>query len=408
MCFDKKIGIVFGYLAGVLLSTCQVFASEDVVKQCLTASFYPVADDLINNCDVALRAPNLSEMTLADINLHMGSGMLYSHRYDLALGYFKSAIKQNSQLVEAYIGLGMAQYKKGHYLDSVDSLGNALAIDPNNLKAQFELSLHKYDVDRNCEVATTQFQQILEKDPDYYLARYNLAEFYKCSHQSETLGLEETEKLLEVGFEKLSLVPMLSRNGLRDFDLFTRLQIRHAETLANLGKYDLAMRDYDGALSHFPQSDYILVLRANLKVKSNNTFESALEDYEKALLISPNNVDALVGKVRTFGYLKRYSELIKFANYVIQKTPPFETEGWVYYWRGFALKKSGNKSAALQDVKKTILVGTENIQKAIYNSLIQHGYLHADFSWMTKNPPNLSSKEFVNALEACMVDPECY
>ena len=408
MCLGKRTGMVAGFLVSALLSTCPVFANEDVVKKCLTASIYPDADDLIYSCDVALKTPNLSEMTLANLNLHMGSGMLYSHRYDLSLSYFRSAIGQNPQLVQAYIELGIAQFELGRYLDSVDSLGNALAIDPNNLQAQFALTLHKYSYDGNCEAAVQRFKRILEKDPNYYLVRYNLAEFYKCSRQSETLGLMETEKLLSVGYEKLSIIPMVSRKWPLNFDLYTKLQVRHAQILANLEKYDLAIKDYDEALTRFPKSDYLYVARADQKTRIDRASGSALEDYEKALAIFPKNGGAASGKIRILDTTKRYNELVKFANHVIESKPTTETKSWIYYWRGLALKKLGNTNDALKDYKKTILNGSELITTPLYNSLIQHGYLKADFSWVSKKPPDLYSKEFANALEACVIDPECY
>jgi tetratricopeptide (TPR) repeat protein len=64
--------------------------------------------------------------------MEMGNKALAGEKYDLAIEYFQSAIDDNPDCWQAYVGLGNCYYYKKKLQDSLKAYEKALKINPDN------------------------------------------------------------------------------------------------------------------------------------------------------------------------------------------------------------------------------------------------------------------------------------
>jgi len=88
-----------------------------------------------------------------------------------------------------------------------------------------------------------------------------------------------------------------------------------------------------------------------------NKLEEALECYNKALEIDPNDLFTLVGKGRVLNELKKYEEAIKCYDKLIELQPE-KASPWVF--KGDTLLESGMTEEALECFDRALEIDPEN------------------------------------------------
>ena len=92
------------------------------------------------------------------------------------------------------------------------------------------------------------------------------------------------------------------------------------QTYAKLGKYNLALKNYDIIIQHAPPSADFLFERGLIKLLSGQS-ESALKDFSNCILINPNYASAYSSRAEIFtrnGLYTKALEEINILNFLYQ------------------------------------------------------------------------------------------
>ncbi len=238
--------------------------------------------------------------------------------------------------------------------------------------------------------------------------QFDLAELYGFVDRDRNRHVAELSKLIDLGRDKMTLVPWRSRRGVHDFDFYTALRNARAEAYSQAGSYDLAIKDYDDGLIYFPKSAYLFSARGDVKLHSRINFSGALDDYDEALSLSPKYLQPKLGKLGALESLGKFDEVISLATEMLDPLFPTGKEGAIYQARARSYRKLGKTKLAFQDFKTVFDIGSEFDRNKVYNFIIQGGYLQKPYTWEKGEVPDFQSKVVTNGLEACVVDPECH
>ncbi len=165
-----------------------------------------------------------------------------------AITNFQKTIEVDQDFFDAQYQLGLLYLGKKNSL-AVDYFNNALNIDPNSIEAKYYLGIY-YQETGDYEKAINIYQSILEKNPDYVFATYN------------------------IGFINL----------------------------VYLENYDEAIEFFTKAIGQHP--DYIdAIYNRGLSYEMKKDAMSSKRDYEKVLELRPNYQKAVDGLNRVDEYL---------------------------------------------------------------------------------------------------------
>lgn len=115
---------------------------------------------------------------------YMLRGVILMENGDTTRGIrnFQKAIDVNQGYLEAYIQLGTIFALKKNDL-AIDYFNNALNIDPENIDVNYYLAMY-YQESGRYENAIQLYNFILDRQPDFYIALYNIA-YIKLVYQNE-------------------------------------------------------------------------------------------------------------------------------------------------------------------------------------------------------------------------------
>jgi tetratricopeptide (TPR) repeat protein len=105
-----------------------------------------------------------------------GYGFMEKGDTSSAISDFKAAADQNQQYYDAYLQLGIVYSAKRNAL-AVDYLNTAIKIRPGIIQPYYQLALF-YQENDQIEQAVSTYQTILDKEPDFIYALYNLGYIY--------------------------------------------------------------------------------------------------------------------------------------------------------------------------------------------------------------------------------------
>jgi tetratricopeptide (TPR) repeat protein len=105
-----------------------------------------------------------------------------------------------------------------------------------------------------------------------------------------------------------------------------------------LEEYDKAIEDFNKAIELSPESDKLLIDRAQLYTKTGD-FTSAIADYEKAISLAPDNSWAYSGAAYAIALNDGdLDKALEYINKALELTPDVkskrDTQGFVYYKLG--------------------------------------------------------------------------
>lgn len=121
------------------------------------------------------------------------------------------------------------------------------------------------------------------------------------------------------------------------------------------GYYDLAnyyaeKNEYDKAIANFSTAikvgtDYKTYINRGLAYSKMKNYQAALEDFDKALQMNPNQVEGYVDRGGVYSDMKRYDEALADVNIAIAKKPSYEA----YFLRGYIYKSTRQYDLAIAD-----------------------------------------------------------
>jgi dolichyl-phosphate-mannose-protein mannosyltransferase len=126
----------------------------------------------------------------------------------------------------------------------------------------------------------------------------------------------------------------------------SQLHIGRGEDWAAAGSYDQAVVEYNKAIDINPDSIQALFFRAIAYLRLKK-YELAIDDCDKVLSSSPNYAEVYYVRASAYTELEQYNAAIADCNKAIQIRPGF---GLAYFARGRALIRSGQKELGYEDI----------------------------------------------------------
>jgi tetratricopeptide (TPR) repeat protein len=114
---------------------------------------------------------------------------------------------------------------------------------------------------------------------------------------------------------------------------------RRAVALDASGQTDKAMEDYSAAIKADPKSSLAFLGRGVLLAVRKRAYDRAVEDFDKVLVIEPDNVEALVSRGDAFGQLGDPALALNEYNAALRIDP---NRALSLYGRGLARIRTGD------------------------------------------------------------------
>ena len=223
----------------------------------------------------------------AHIHAALGSAYTNLHKYDKALDSYKTANKLNPSDAMILHQLANIYGKRGKSQEAILHQEKAIAISPNMASAYYQLGL-LYTQENRLEDAIISYEIAYEKDSELIQALYNLAQVHRRNGNNE--AARKQMQLFEK--RKAEVKPIQELRGAMQR---THEQSERARILANIGRLYLQSQNY----------------------------ERAVHEYDKALALNSQVVEAYNGIGMAFVMLERYSDAIAAQNKALTIKPDF-------------------------------------------------------------------------------------
>lgn len=404
---------VFAGLLGAAALGCAVspgFAETDLkLAACMESNAYLDREQTIEACMPALGQKNLEDKEKAAVNSQLGEAFYFLFDPGEAVVYLNQAISLNPSDPQAYRRRGWAQLQLQNFSKAVDDFTQFIALAPDDPDAQFAMAYLRSESGISCAESAADFEHILKNHPDHYITRMNLAGVYKCAdNDNPTRAIAEYERILGAGRNAIADTKYYSRMGRKGTDFYAFVTSLDAEALRMAGRYGEAQRAFSWVVETYPEDVPAHSGRALVRNQLHDA-QGALEDADFVLARRPQHPDAQSAKVEALAQLHRDDDTIAFANGVLASGVRSMTTSDFNFWRGVAYHRKGDAKSAFADFKVAAAEGRWVWQ--LHTQIVQSGYLSgpvAERHFDDGGPPvDGRSKEFVNALEACSIDPEC-
>ena len=126
---------------------------------------------------------------------------------------------------------------------------------------------------------------------------------------------------------------------------------RRAVALDASGQTDKAMEDYSAAIKADPKSSLAFLGRGVLLAVRKRAYDRAVEDFDKVLVIEPDNVEALVSRGDAFAQLGDHGRAMADLNSAVALAPGKPT---VLLARGQVESRRGNLAGAARDYEAAL------------------------------------------------------
>jgi tetratricopeptide (TPR) repeat protein len=228
--------------------------------------------------------------------------------------------------------LGLIEYKKSNPKQAIAYFNEAVKLESNEPDFYVNRGLAKEML--NDSTAFIEYEIALRLHPDHTLAKHNLDALK--AKQLRSMSVEERlSKTIEA--DSTMLYPYLER----------------AQQRFDAKYYAGALDDYNQAAELSPDNPEILFARGLTKEKLKN-YEGAFSDYTKAIELKENFIKAWLSRGNVLLKLERYSDAIEDYNVALIYQPDYAL---AYYNRGMAKVKLKKNPEACADFKKSEELG---------------------------------------------------
>lgn len=165
---------------------------------------------------------------------------------------------------------------------------------------------------------------------------------------------------------------------------------RRAVAFDAIGRTDNALEDYGAAIAADPKAALAFLGRGVLLAVRKRAYDRAIEDFDKVLVLQPDNLDALIARGDSFSNLGDAGRAATDLNRAVALAPEFAP---AYLVRGLAEARRGNTARAKLDYWHTLKLDPRNV-----DALVNLGALDAQEGRLTAAISNLDA--------AIAIDPQ--
>ena len=324
-----------------LQSTPQLLSIRDQMAQTILLHAYFLIQSG-ETTDAVFYLRKAMTLNTRDATLHcfLGMALLASKQrrdWQDALTEFRIASRLDSQLAEAYIGLGIAQAKLDNLKGAIHSYRTALDFNSNRIAARYNLAMTLYRQGQLQE-AIEEYRAVLELDPGF-------AEGYV------SLGFA----LLQAG-EIAGAIQAFNSALTQEEVSLAEAHCGRGAAQAAQGNLTEAIKSYRRALDLYPllgaaHAGIGLVYLKQAQLESKGETEAAKEKFEQALRIDTHVPDAHFG----LGEIERLqgsrTAAIQHYKTSLQGNRSF-TEA--HFRLGLVLGEEGNRDEAIRELQFTL------------------------------------------------------
>jgi len=219
----------------------------------------------------------------ADEWLEVGTDYFENGNYEKAIRFFKKALDMDEENKDAWVMYGIALVETQEYQDAMDCFDRATDIDPDNTKAWYNKAelLVRF---KKFKDALLCYDEVLDIDPDDEDAYYRREEIEEELNRKEELKYSKVVPLDDKKPEARS-----SDYGLEVF----------------------RMADYTEDGRVVPDTEWV---DRGAKFVMDNDYHRALECFNKALEVNPDNIEALFAMGNSLVKLHQADQAIKYYN----------------------------------------------------------------------------------------------
>lgn len=296
-----------------------------------------------------------------------------------AIEEFNNAISLDSKYAAAYNNRGVAQYILKDYVSAESSLKKAVQLDPEssiyygNLAWVYFARGDLKRADRAVRDArvldyTDPFPYFISGNVAFHKEQYQLAYY---SYQSGFGQLAETNQWYYVGVSKFSEV--LNRRGADVVDSYYKSvssDVQYRGTWDRTTVVEYKIKRYEQSLSAeydkilLIEPDYATIwMQFGYSAIQLGKYPEALNAYNEALKLDPQNIEARIGYAHVVGKGGDYIQAMEILDDILGVHPD---NAWGYYSRGEVQLAYGKYDEAKSDLTKAIQTGYS--KPAVYSS----------------------------------------
>lgn len=280
-----------------------------------------------------------------------GNELLSQDQYAKALVHYRKALRLDPKLFWAHIGEGACQVGLSRNIDARGSYTAAIAIWPEVAFAYYNRGLVSLQLG-DADAAMEDLNKAAEITPEYPELYWQRARAYQMKNHPAD-GLRDLEEALRLGVAETKILFLRS-------DLHTQA----GDTIS-------AKIDLDAALGQEPTEAVDWVIRARARFSTDLT--SALADLNRALILEPTSIHALLNKVYVLKQLEKFDECMTTLNRLVELAPE---NALALAGRGMLHARLQNWDAAKADGKEALVqdAGFQVVYQvaAIYARLSEH------------------------------------
>jgi tetratricopeptide (TPR) repeat protein len=378
-------------------------ANAPEVDACLKADAFRKGNESFVLCETALKLPNLDKETTARIFQQQGEAYYWSSRFVDAGLLFDKGLELLPKDVALRNLKGRALRRSGNYEAAFQINSDLFAENPNDGHALYEIGLIYATIGQS-DKAFEALQQAVKLQPDKVLIHLALAELYKGDKYNPAAQLQEYDIILSKGREHLRTIRFFNGKNFVDPDLYLDVSLEKAALLARGDRKQESKNLLAQVEKEFPNEFQVGFYLSDIILGENKPKEALG-------VVSPANVrclqhfavmactEGLTIEMRAQLALKNHSEAAKLADQLVSSAMTYAARADALFWSGVIDKRQGKTKDATAKIKESVQLDGQ-IQASVMTQLTQNGYYEGDVSeaWSFKAD---------NALEACMVDPQC-
>jgi tetratricopeptide (TPR) repeat protein len=327
-----------GYSLGIPISTFLEIEKQFHVQANVKNSYVPqLSYEQIKDIEKAVLSTNVTTgNATAKQWIERGNQFWRLRRYSDAIKAFDEAIRQNtSSSYLAYYGKGLALGEYGKYQEALEALEQAVKLKNNfadvwRRLSKFHRELNQFEEALLAIEKAIQLQpQNRQKNPNLYNEKFSVLTSLKRYKEAE-----------------------VAINQAIDINPRGAFYLNRGNLYSVLQKRELALADFNKAIAINPQDIEAYVSRGILYDKQKKS-ELALADFNKAIAINPESVRAYI--IRGSFYFEQKKSELALADYnkVIAIDPDY-TEAYIV--RGYLYQKQKKRELALADFNKAIAI----------------------------------------------------
>ncbi len=273
-----------------------------------------------------------------EVLFNLGGAFSDLKHYEKAVATYEDIIAINQldkdYTVYAYINLGVDLYRLHRYEEALNSLDQAIQLDPSfalikHHKGRVLTELHRY------EEALNSFDQAIQLDPsdiDAYNGKGIVLAENLQNYQEALLVFDRAIQLEHINehiyTNKGNALAGLKRyqEALGAYEQAILLNSQSSETYADKGNVLADLERYEEALASYKQA-ILLDPRPSFYLAKGNAladlerYEEALASYEQAILLDSTSDSYYFHKADTFIKLERYNEALTVYQEIVRRDP---------------------------------------------------------------------------------------